>query len=152
MAQGVLRRKRCPRIPGDLRAYLAKPQICGSVWVIPHFRFTRRTLIESDTNKTNKSSLPGPSLDQEEKTTEPGAGKPRVRYSGSSKKSRENLVLNKPKEPLPPSWGMGGAAQKRREVNALRLSTTLPALSPGGQIKDLSWPLEPMPRWRRRWS
>ncbi|KAK0078972.1 hypothetical protein PV325_001890, partial [Microctonus aethiopoides] len=85
MAQGVLRRKWCPRIPDDLRAYLTKPQICGSVWVIPHFRFTHGTLMENETNKPNKSSLSGPSLDQEEKATEPGAGKPRVKYSGAAR-------------------------------------------------------------------
>ncbi|KAK0081156.1 hypothetical protein PV326_007829 [Microctonus aethiopoides] len=52
--------------------------ICGSVWVIPHFRFTRGTSMDTENNKLNKPSLPGPSLDQEEKATEPGAGKPRV--------------------------------------------------------------------------
>ncbi|KAK0169792.1 hypothetical protein PV328_010433 [Microctonus aethiopoides] len=59
--------------------YLAKPQICGSVWVIPRFRITRGTSMENDNTKATKTSLPGPSLDQEEKATEPGAEKPRVR-------------------------------------------------------------------------
>ncbi|KAK0072647.1 hypothetical protein PV325_011046, partial [Microctonus aethiopoides] len=115
MAQGVLRRKRCPRIPGDLRAYLAKPQICGSVWVIPHFRFTRGTSIDETTNKTNKSSLPGPSLDQEEKATEPGAGKPKVKYSGAArwfKKEQRKLGAEQAQGTSASELGIEGGGSK----------------------------------------
>ncbi|KAK0072537.1 hypothetical protein PV325_009622 [Microctonus aethiopoides] len=111
--------------------------------------------MDNGNSKSNKPSLPGPSLDQEEKATEPGAGKPRVRYSGAARrrfrKEQRKLGAEQALGTSALELRDGGkAARKRREVNALRLSTTPLALSPGGQIKDLSWPLEPLPRRRRR--
>ncbi|KAK0082662.1 hypothetical protein PV326_007084 [Microctonus aethiopoides] len=46
----------------------------------------KRPYMDNDTKQTNKTIVPGPLLDQEEKAIEPGAGKPRVRYSSAARR------------------------------------------------------------------
>lgn len=73
----------------DLRAYLAKLQICSFVWVIPQFR-TKQMKIEK--LYLNEQNLFKPSMNQEEEDIEQEAEELKVRCSGSAKGGmKENI-------------------------------------------------------------
>ncbi|KAK0165638.1 hypothetical protein PV328_004140 [Microctonus aethiopoides] len=84
----------------------------------------KRPCMDNDTKQTNKTIVPGPLLDQEEKAIEPGAGKPRVRYSSAArrrfKEEQRKLGAEQAQGTSAPELTDGGgeSAQKRRETTA----------------------------------
>ncbi|KAK0157070.1 hypothetical protein PV328_011933 [Microctonus aethiopoides] len=72
-----------------------------------------------ENNKTIKTSLPGPSLDQEKKATKPGAEKPRVMYSGAArrrfKKEQRKLGAEQAQGTSAPELGVGGGGGSKAQ-------------------------------------
>ncbi|KAK0083513.1 hypothetical protein PV326_006686, partial [Microctonus aethiopoides] len=94
---------------------------------------------DETTNKTNKSSLPGPSLDQEEKATEPGAGKPKVKYSGAArwfKKEQRKLGAEQAQGTSASELGIEGGGSKAQGNQESLPTGTLETLGKKQGVQD----------------
>ncbi|KAK0074777.1 hypothetical protein PV326_012183 [Microctonus aethiopoides] len=92
--------------------------------------------------KITEQSPPGPSMDQEKKSTEPGAEEPKVRYSGAArmryKKKPKRLGAEQAQSASAPALESGASDSRVQGANALHPSTLCLVFSTGGPIRDRS--------------